>query len=274
MPSKICVSCGLDVSTQKRVKDPKGQYYCHPCWNVKVNPNRGNVAAPPTATFPPIGDPVDDPFAAPPAPDELDFAEQPSAEDTGSHALSSSPKPSFQTTRIAPSPKRIVGDEKTGRKALRFAVIISVSLATVGGGGWAYYNWKVQPAIHSADKSLEDVAQDRGSSPKPENSEWQKYQANKGAVPEIKITGNAGNILTFTDWKTQYNVLSGTVNWDGREIGDVTYTVKKDGVIVNRGTIDKTGWQKDEPQRVQTSLGDFPKGLLVTINVEAPSPKP
>jgi hypothetical protein len=30
--SKICCACGQDVSEQKRVKDPKGRYYCHPCW--------------------------------------------------------------------------------------------------------------------------------------------------------------------------------------------------------------------------------------------------
>lgn len=29
--AKVCTTCGLDVSTQKRVKDAHGRYYCHPC---------------------------------------------------------------------------------------------------------------------------------------------------------------------------------------------------------------------------------------------------
>jgi hypothetical protein len=28
---KVCCVCGVDVSSQKRVKDARGRYYCHPC---------------------------------------------------------------------------------------------------------------------------------------------------------------------------------------------------------------------------------------------------
>ena len=34
--SKICTSCGIDVSGQKRTKDTAGRYYCQPCWQAKV----------------------------------------------------------------------------------------------------------------------------------------------------------------------------------------------------------------------------------------------
>ena len=33
---KMCVACGVDVAGKKRTKDPRGNYYCQPCWDVKV----------------------------------------------------------------------------------------------------------------------------------------------------------------------------------------------------------------------------------------------
>ena len=32
---KVCRSCGIDVSAQKRTKDQLGNYYCQPCWSRK-----------------------------------------------------------------------------------------------------------------------------------------------------------------------------------------------------------------------------------------------
>src|SRR5688572_25304500 len=33
---KMCVACGVDVAGKKRTKDPRGNYYCQPCWDAKV----------------------------------------------------------------------------------------------------------------------------------------------------------------------------------------------------------------------------------------------
>lgn len=43
--AKLCTTCGLDVSAQKRVKDAQGRYYCQACWNIKVNPAPRHVAS-------------------------------------------------------------------------------------------------------------------------------------------------------------------------------------------------------------------------------------
>ena len=34
--TKLCVLCGIDVSTQKRVRDPAGSYFCRPCYDSRV----------------------------------------------------------------------------------------------------------------------------------------------------------------------------------------------------------------------------------------------
>src|SRR5687767_12971999 len=33
---KMCVACGVDVAGKKRTKDPRGNYFCQPCWDAKV----------------------------------------------------------------------------------------------------------------------------------------------------------------------------------------------------------------------------------------------
>ncbi len=33
---KVCRGCGMDVAGVKRVKDPRGDYYCHPCWEARA----------------------------------------------------------------------------------------------------------------------------------------------------------------------------------------------------------------------------------------------
>jgi hypothetical protein len=50
---KICSSCGIDVSQQKRIKDEKGRYYCHPCWT-----ERGHSVQLPQPSAPPISSPA------------------------------------------------------------------------------------------------------------------------------------------------------------------------------------------------------------------------
>lgn len=36
--TKTCVVCHADISTQKRVKDAHGRYYCHSCWAAQSPP--------------------------------------------------------------------------------------------------------------------------------------------------------------------------------------------------------------------------------------------
>jgi hypothetical protein len=47
--AKVCSICSVDVSTQKRVKDAQGRYYCHICWNAKANAPKRHVASLTTA---------------------------------------------------------------------------------------------------------------------------------------------------------------------------------------------------------------------------------
>jgi hypothetical protein len=35
-PVKRCCVCGTDVAGRKRTKDPRGNYYCQPCWDHKA----------------------------------------------------------------------------------------------------------------------------------------------------------------------------------------------------------------------------------------------
>lgn len=37
---KICASCGIDVSSLTRTRDPQGNYYCQPCWDELVHAHR------------------------------------------------------------------------------------------------------------------------------------------------------------------------------------------------------------------------------------------
>jgi hypothetical protein len=32
---KVCALCGMDLSGQKRVKNPSGEYFCPPCWKAQ-----------------------------------------------------------------------------------------------------------------------------------------------------------------------------------------------------------------------------------------------
>jgi hypothetical protein len=60
--SKICVVCGCDCSTRPRVKDPRGRYYCKPCYDLKsARLVSGDAAAGGSPPPPPVGD---DPAAA------------------------------------------------------------------------------------------------------------------------------------------------------------------------------------------------------------------
>lgn len=57
MPAaKVCSVCGMDVSNHKRVKDARGSYYCHPCWNAKANAASVPVASPAMANASASGD--------------------------------------------------------------------------------------------------------------------------------------------------------------------------------------------------------------------------
>lgn len=33
---KLCAICGQDVTREKRVRDPAGEYYCHGCWDTRL----------------------------------------------------------------------------------------------------------------------------------------------------------------------------------------------------------------------------------------------
>src|SRR4051794_16057054 len=33
---KLCVVCATDVSSAKRIKDPRGSYYCFPCYQLRL----------------------------------------------------------------------------------------------------------------------------------------------------------------------------------------------------------------------------------------------
>jgi hypothetical protein len=65
----MCVACGVDVAGKKRTKDPRGNYYCQPCWDAKVRegkavPVQAGVGAGVGGAGPGGGeDPVDFPCA-------------------------------------------------------------------------------------------------------------------------------------------------------------------------------------------------------------------
>ncbi|MDB5357041.1 MAG: hypothetical protein JWN24_3494 [Phycisphaerales bacterium] len=39
--TKVCVTCGIDVSQRKRTKDAEGNYYCEPCWAARAQAAAG-----------------------------------------------------------------------------------------------------------------------------------------------------------------------------------------------------------------------------------------
>jgi len=44
-PEKLCTSCGVDVSGQKRTKDTAGRYFCQPCWQAKLGASQRSTTA-------------------------------------------------------------------------------------------------------------------------------------------------------------------------------------------------------------------------------------
>src|SRR5688572_24652864 len=45
-PTKVCSSCGTDLSQTKRVKDPRGTgYYCPPCYDARLQSARRHAVA-------------------------------------------------------------------------------------------------------------------------------------------------------------------------------------------------------------------------------------
>jgi hypothetical protein len=41
---KVCVACGMDVSSLTRTRDPRGDYYCQPCWESALRTKRAVTA--------------------------------------------------------------------------------------------------------------------------------------------------------------------------------------------------------------------------------------
>ncbi len=55
---KMCCACSADVANQKRVKDQRGQYYCQPCYDGKVQEKLGAGVAVASSRAA-VADPVD-----------------------------------------------------------------------------------------------------------------------------------------------------------------------------------------------------------------------
>lgn len=51
MAAKVCVVCGADVSSQRRVKDPQGNYYCQVCYDAKLADRRARATGNPEVDF-------------------------------------------------------------------------------------------------------------------------------------------------------------------------------------------------------------------------------
>jgi len=169
----------------------------------------------------------------------------------------------FEKRELKGSPARRTGGKLRAVLIVFGACFLGVLFCVV------YYSRNVTPAMQGAHESADERTWGKKDNQQAQLSEYQKYQDNKGALPQIEVIGSAADALTFRDWKTVYNSLSGVVTWNGlATIHTVTYTVKRDKVVVYRGSIEMDGWKRDEPERIQVNLMDFPKGLTVTINVD------
>lgn len=146
---KLCVVCGQDVAGKPRTKDPKGRYYCQPCYDALMGRDTSLQTVPPVAVLPEqemsevaVAEPPPLPAAATAAidapamaqedatsePDPLDFADL-----APTQPIDESAQPANYTFVHAPAPTRRIRRTKSSGGSLD--VQSRVLLAMLGGCG-------------------------------------------------------------------------------------------------------------------------------------------
>lgn len=108
----------------------------------------------------------------------------------------------------------------------------------------------------------------------PHSSDSGTPQVSTPQLPSITIVGDPEHCLIFSNWTPHFASLSGTLVWGGGAVDTIEYTVKRNGVVKDRGTLSIPGgiMKKNEPMEVSIpTAADLDPATEITITAHAKS---